>query len=228
MHTLRECLKLDETAQRIECFDVSHTMGEATVVSCVVYDNYVLQKGEYRRYNITGVTPGDDYGALENALTRRYEKVGKGEGKVPDLVLIDGGVGQVGVAQKVLTEAGLGTLPLVGVAKGPARKAGEEKLIFPDERIPLQLPPDNIGLHLIQQIRDEAHRFAIVGHRAKRAKTRNTSFLEKIDGIGDKRRQKLLTKFGGLKGLRAASIDDLCRVDGISRVLAEKIYQECH
>jgi excinuclease ABC subunit C len=227
LSALQEALGLESTAQRIECFDISHTMGEATMASCVVYDHNAMQNSEYRRFNINGITPGDDFAAMRQALTRRYQKIAAGEGKVPDLILIDGGKGQLGVAVEVLQEVGLSDIPLVGVAKGEARKPGLEQLIFTD-RPAIQLPSDHVGLHLIQQIRDDAHRFAITGHRMKRGKARNRSTLEDIGGIGAKRRQKLLASFGGLRGIMAASVDDLAQVEGISRKLAEKIYEELH
>ena len=218
----------EDNIQRIECFDVSHTMGEATVVSCVVFDQGAMQSSEYRRYNVTGITPGDDYAAMKDALHRRYGKLAAGEGKLPDLLLIDGGKGQLHMAVDVLTELGLGHLPMLGVAKGVERKPGLEQLFFPDEAEPLRLPADHPALHLIQQVRDEAHRFAITGHRAKRAKARTQSSLEEIAGIGAKRRQKLLQAFGGLRGVVAAGIEELAQVEGISRDLAERIYRELH
>ncbi len=225
---MREALALPGSVQRVECFDISHTQGEATVASCVVYDQLGMRTSEYRRYNITGITPGDDYGAMRSVLQRRYEKVTRGEGLVPDLILIDGGRGQINVARGVLEDLGLGEIALIGVAKGPERKAGMEELILADGKHSLQLPPDNPGLHLIQQIRDEAHRFAITGHRARRAKARVTSSLEGISGVGAKRRRQLLERFGGLKGVVSASIEDLAQVEGISRTLAERIYRELH
>ena len=225
---LQEALESDATLQRIECFDISHTMGEATVASCVVYDRSAMQNGEYRRFNITGVTAGDDYGAMRSALRRRFERVIAEEGKLPDLLLIDGGKGQAGVAREVLSELGLQDLAVVGVAKGEARKPGLEQLIIQGRLHALQLPPEHPALHLIQQIRDEAHRFAIQGHRARRGKARKASTLEEINGIGAKRRQRLLTRFGGLQGLMAASIDDLSQVEGISKELAQRIYDNLH
>jgi excinuclease ABC subunit C len=228
---LREALGLPETAQRIECFDISHTMGEAAVASCVVYDRAGMQKSEYRRFNMRGLTPGDDYGAMRQALTRRYERVSAEDGKLPDLILIDGGRGQVNAARAALAELGLNDLTVVGVAKGPSRKAGLEELILeaadPSGQS-LSLPPQHPGLHLIQSVRDEAHRFAIVGHRAKRGKTRTTSTLTEIPGIGARRRQKLLAHFGGLQGVQAAAVDELADVAGVSRALAEKIYRHLH
>jgi len=225
---LKEALNLPESVERIECFDISHTMGEAAVGSCVVFDKGDLQNGEYRRYNVTGITPGDDYAAMRDVLTRRYKKVAAGEGARPDLIFIDGGKGQLGVAAEVMAEVGLEDILLVGIAKGEARKPGLETMIFADTGEMLNLEKDNKGLHLLQQIRDEAHRFAITGHRAKRAKARLQSSLEEIEGIGAKRRKALLTRFGGLDGVKNASIDELAQVEGISQSLAEKIYGEFH
>ena len=225
---LREALGLPEGAQRVECFDISHTMGEATVASCVVYDRSQMQKSEYRRFNIRNVTPGDDYAAMRQVLTRRYERISAEAGKIPDLILIDGGRGQVSVASAVLHDLGLHQLCLVGVAKGPERKPGEEELILESESRTLQLAPSHPGLHLIQAIRDEAHRFAVVGHRARRGKARTTSALNEIPGIGAKRRQALLSAFGGLRGVQSAAIDDIAKVEGISRPLAERIYRHLH
>ena len=225
---LREALNLPETTERIECFDISHTMGEATVGSCVVFDRGDMQNSEYRRYNITGITPGDDYAAMRDVLTRRYKKVAAGEGARPDLIFIDGGKGQLGVAIDVMQEVGLADILLVGIAKGEERRPGLETMIFGDTGEMLNLEKDNQGLHLLQQIRDEAHRFAITGHRAKRAKSRITSSLEDIEGIGAKRRKALLTRFGGLDGVKSASMDELAQVEGVSKNLAEKIYAQLH
>lgn len=213
---------------RIECFDISHTLGEATVASCVVYDNYAMRNNEYRRYNIEGITPGDDYAAMREALSRRYHKVASGEGQLPDLILIDGGKGQVTAAREALQELGISDANLLGVAKGEERKPGLEQLISPLLEKPLQLPSEHAALHLIQQIRDEAHRFAIQGHRSRRGKARTSSSLEDISGVGAKRRQRLLGRFGGLKGVLTASIEELQQTEGISRKLAEKIYKELH
>ena len=225
---LREALGLHEGAQRIECFDISHTMGEATVASCVVYDRQQMQKSEYRRFNIRDVTPGDDYAAMHQVLARRYERVAAEGGRIPDLILIDGGKGQVSAARAALNDLGLHQACVVGVAKGPERKPGMEELILESGERTLQLPPSHPGLHLVQQIRDEAHRFAIVGHRARRGKARTTSMLNEIPGIGAKRRQALIEHFGGLRGVQAAAIDDIAKVAGISRPLAERIYKHLH
>ena len=225
---LREALGLPESAQRIECFDISHTMGEATVGSCVVYDGHDMQKSEYRRFNIRDITPGDDYAAMRQVLMRRYERISAEGAKMPDLILIDGGKGQVAQARSALVELGLNDVSVVGVAKGPERKPGLEELIVEGEGVVVTLPPQHPGLHLIQQIRDEAHRFAIVGHRARRGKTRTTSELNEIPGIGDKRRRSLLAHFGGLKGVQSAAVEDIMKVEGISRATAQKIYRHLH
>jgi excinuclease ABC subunit C len=227
LDALREVLSMPQL-KRIECFDISHTMGEATIASCVVYDELAMRNSEYRRFNITGITGGDDFAAMRQALTRRYQKLQQGEGKRPDLILIDGGLGQLGIAIEVMAELGITDIELVGVAKGVERKPGMEQLFRPLLEKPLQLKADNPALHLIQQVRDEAHRFAIAGHRAKRGKIRMASALEEIDGVGEKRRRNLLARFGGLKGVQQASVEELARVEGISPLLAEKIYQRFH
>lgn len=213
---------------RLECFDISHTRGEATVASCVVFGREGAQKADYRRFNLEGLTPGDDYGAMRAALTRRYRRLKAGEGKLPDVLLIDGGPGQLAEAARVLAELEV-TLPaVVGVSKGPDRRAGQERLFLLGSETPLILPPDSRALHLIQRIRDEAHRFAIAGHRARRAKARQASVLEEVPGLGPARRRELLKRFGGLQGVLGAGVEDLARVRGIGRRLAEAIYERLH
>jgi excinuclease ABC subunit C len=225
---LQQVLALPDAIRRIECFDISHTQGEAAVASCVVYQGNGMKKADYRRFNIRNVEPGDDYAAMRQAVSRRYERVAGGEGVAPDLILIDGGKGQVGCAQAALADLGLGELAMIGVAKGEGRRPGLETLVFPDAREPLQLPAEHPALHLIQEIRDEAHRFAITGHRARRGKARRTSRLEDLPGIGAARRKALVARFGGLAGVLAASPEQLAEVPGISREQAEKIFAALH
>lgn len=225
---LQEALGLPATVQRIECFDISHTMGEAAVASCVIFDRHAMQTSEYRRFNVTPQIGGDDYAAMREALSRRCARIVAGEYPAPDLLVIDGGKGQVAVAAAVLEEQGLHQVPLIGIAKGPQRKAGLEDIVFSDRDQVLNLPADHPGLHLLQQVRDEAHRFAVQGHRARRAKARTTSALQEIAGIGATRRKALLAHFGGVKGVQAASVEDIARVPGISRALAERIFAELH
>ncbi|MGH8401701.1 MAG: excinuclease ABC subunit UvrC, partial [Gammaproteobacteria bacterium] len=225
---LQEVLELDQLPTRLECFDISHTMGEGTVASCVIFDQEGPRKGDYRRFNIEDITPGDDYGAMREAITRRYTRLRRGEGTIPDVLFIDGGKGQLHMAEKVMEELQIEGVLLVGVAKGPSRRPGLEQLFLSGQGTPLILPADSPALHLIQQIRDEAHRFAITGHRLRRAKARNASPLEEIAGLGPKRRQQLLKQFGGLQGIARAGVEDLMQVHGISQALAERIYGMFH
>ncbi|TVO73476.1 excinuclease ABC subunit UvrC [Sedimenticola selenatireducens] len=228
LEALQRGLNLDDTPSRMECFDISHTSGELTVASCVVFDSNGPLKTDYRRFNIEGIQGGDDYAAMTQALTRRYTRIQSGEGVLPDILFIDGGKGQLHAAANVLEELAIVGVLLVGVAKGPDRRAGMEQLFLLGEDLPIILPADSPALHLIQQIRDEAHRFAITGHRQRRNKSRKTSVLEQISGIGAKRRQGLLKHFGGIQGIARAGIIDLERVEGISRTLAEQIYAAFH
>jgi excinuclease ABC subunit C len=225
---LQSALGLPDLPLRIECFDISHTQGEAPVASCVVYQGTGMKKADYRRFNIKDVQPGDDYASMAQAVGRRYAGVATGEGSAPDLLLIDGGKGQVAAAVAALAELGLGDLAVVGVAKGEGRKAGLETLVFPDDRDPLQLGPEHPGLHLVQEIRDEAHRFAVAGHRARRAKPRRSSTLDELPGVGPARRKALIVRFGSIAGVRDATPDQLAEVPGISRQQAEKIYAALH
>ena len=221
---LKRQLKLDSVPERMECIDISHTQGEATVASLVVFGSERPLGDEYRRYNIEGITPGDDYGAIRQALSRRYQRMLEEGARLPDILFIDGGKGQLGVAVDVMNELAIHSIFLLGVAKGRERKAGWERLFLPGSDRPLMLKPDSPALLLIQQIRDEAHRFAITGHRRRRAKARVTSTLEEIPGIGEKKRQALLRHLGGLQGVARAGIDDLARVPGISQQLAARVH----
>ncbi len=228
LEALAEALGLDEPPQRMECFDISHSSGEATVASCVVFGPEGPLKSDYRRYNIEGVTAGDDYAAMHQALTRRFGKIKAGESKLPDILLVDGGKGQLAMAREVMQELAVPDLILLGVAKGVTRKPGLETLYLNDAAHEFTLPADSPALHLIQQIRDEAHRFAITGHRARRGKARRTSSLEDVAGIGPKRRRELLKHFGGLQELSRASVDEIAKAPGISKKLAESIYATLH
>ena len=225
---LATVLEMDEPPQRMECFDISHSSGEATVASCVVFGPEGPLKSDYRRFNIEGVTAGDDYAAMHQALTRRFSKIKDGEGKLPDVLLVDGGKGQLAMAREVLQELAVPDLVLLGVAKGTTRKPGLEVLYLNDAEHEFTLPGNSPALHLIQQIRDESHRFAITGHRARRGKTRRTSTLEEVAGIGPKRRRELLNHFGGLQELSRASAEEIAKAPGISKKLAELIYDTLH
>jgi len=224
---LQQALDLPEMPERLECFDISHSSGEATVASCVVFDQNGPLKSDYRRFNIDGITPGDDYAAMAQALNRRYTRLKKGEGRVPDILFIDGGKGQLKEAEKMMEELQVSGVLLVGVAKGPTRKAGLESLFMPGSE-EIVLSPDNPGLHLIQHIRDESHRFAITAHRNRRDKKRKESSLEQIDGVGPKRRRALLRHFGGSARIESAASEELAKVEGISRKLADHIYANLH
>ena len=228
LEALQDALGLEQMPERLECFDISHTGGESTVASCVVFDTNGARRSDYRRFNIEGVEAGDDYAAMRQALERRYTRLKKGEGVLPDILLIDGGKGQLRQAEEVLESLQVEGVTLVGVAKGPTRKPGLEQLFLSATGRPTILPATSPALHLIQQVRDEAHRFAIAGHRQRRAKTRRTSPLEGIAGLGPKRRQQLLRQFGGLQGIARAGVEDLQAVKGISRELARRIYDTFH
>lgn len=233
LEAVRELVELDDAPSRMECFDISHTMGEATVASCVVFNAEGALKSDYRRFNIDNITPGDDYAAMRQALTRRYTRLLKEQRDLPDILFIDGGKGQISVAQEVVKELQIDTLQIIGVSKGPDRRPGDETLLIcRHESIggnrERQLTSDSPALLLIQQIRDEAHRFAITGHRGKRAKKRQSSVLEDIKGLGPKRRKQLLTYFGGLRRLQKAGVEDIAAVPGISQDLAVKVYDELH
>jgi len=229
---LQDMLKLDNLPQRVECFDISHTQGEATVASCVVFDTNGAVKSDYRRFNIENITAGDDYAAIKQALERRYKKIREGEALLPDILFVDGGKGQVTQAKSVLQALQIPDVLIIGVAKGPDRKPGLETLIISrlengEDQI-VNLSSDSPALHLIQNVRDEAHRFAITGHRQRRAKTRTKSVLEVIEGLGAKRRQQLLKQFGGLQEVVRAGVEDIARIKGISKQLAQRIYDALH
>jgi excinuclease ABC subunit C len=232
LESMRELLGLTALPSRIECFDISHTMGEATVASCVVFDANGPARGQYRRYNIAGIEPGDDYAAMHQALERRFRRAVEDDGVLPDVLLIDGGAGQVAQARGVLADLGIDGITLVGVAKGEGRRAGHEMLLLPgadgQPGREVRPGPESPGLQLVQQVRDEAHRFAITGHRGRRQKLRNTSRLEDIPGIGPRRRANLLRHFGGLGGLKTAGAEEIARVEGINQALAERIYASLH
>ena len=228
LEDLREAFDLEEAPNRLECFDISHTGGTDTVASCVVFGVEGPLKNDYRRFNISGIQPGDDYAAMYQALTRRYKRVRDGEIAKPDVLLIDGGKGQLAEAAKVLEELGVGGITLIGVAKGVDRRAGQEQLFLLGQDTPTILPPDSRALHLIQRVRDEAHRFAIAGHRKKRAKRHSQSILETIPGLGPVKRRELLKQFGGLQGILRAGIDDFIQIRGLGRELAQVIYEHLH
>jgi excinuclease ABC subunit C len=228
LEDLREAFDLEEAPNRLECFDISHTGGTDTVASCVVFGVEGPLKSDYRRFNISGIQPGDDYAAMYQALTRRYKRVRDGEIVKPDVLLIDGGKGQLAEAAKVLNELGVGGITLIGVAKGVDRRAGQEQLFLFGQDTPTILPPDSRALHLIQRVRDEAHRFAIAGHRKKRAKRHSQSILETIPGLGPVKRRELLKQFGGLQGILRAGIDDFIQIRGLGRELAQVIYEHLH
>ncbi len=225
---LQRALDLEQPPQRLECFDISHTQGERTVASCVVFDANGPLKAAYRKFNIDGIQPGDDYAAIHQAVSRRFAKIKSGQGQPLDVLFIDGGLGQLNAALEALEALEIMDLRVVAIAKGPTRRPGLEELILPEQELPLRLPPDSAALHLIQRIRDEAHRFAITGHRGRREKARLSSGLDEIEGLGPARRRALLRSFGGLAQIRRAGVDDLAQVEGVSRTLAERIYAHFH
>ena len=225
---LQKDLQLTDLPERIECFDISHISGEHTVASCVVFTHEGAKKSDYRKFNIEGITGGDDYAAMRQAVERRYTRIKKGEGVLPDILLIDGGKGQINQAIEVLEELQIDQVLIIGVAKGEARKPGLETLFVGSADNPLTLPSDAPSLHLIQQVRDEAHRFAITGHRARRAKKKTSSPLQDIPGVGPKRRRELLRHFGGWQDIQRATVDELVKVDGISKKIAQGIHAELH
>jgi len=225
---LGRALGLETAPGRLECFDISHTQGEATVASCVVLGAEGPIKADYRRFNVTPEAPGDDYASMREALTRRYKRVKAGEAKIPDVLLIDGGPYQLAEAVRVLDELQVVVPRVVGVAKGADRRPGQERLFLPANDTPLILAPDSRALHVVQRVRDEAHRFAIAGHRARRSKARQASVLEEVPGLGPARRRELLKRFGGLQGILGAGIGDLAAVPGIGPRVAEAIYQHLH
>jgi excinuclease ABC subunit C len=225
---LANLLQIEDPPRTIECFDVSHTSGHKTVASCVVFGVEGPVKSRYRRYNLKGFEPGDDYAAMREVLNRRYRKLQKEDGHLPDLILVDGGKGQLGIAMEVLADCGLTDIPLMGVAKGPSRRAGYEEWVLPVAPYSLQPGPESPASHLVQQVRDEAHRFAITGHRGRRQKAAVHSVLEDISGVGARRRRALLTHFGGLQGVRKAGVEELAGIPGINRQLAERIFKALH
>jgi excinuclease ABC subunit C len=228
LEEIADVFQLSEAPRRIECFDISHTAGTDTIASCVVFGVEGPLKNDYRRFNISGIQPGDDYAAMYQALTRRYKRVRDGEIAAPDVLLIDGGKGQLAEAARVLDELEVKGVTLIGIAKGADRRPGQEQLFLLGEDTPTILAPDSRALHLIQRVRDEAHRFAIAGHRRKRAKRHSQSILETIPGLGPVKRRELLKQFGGLQGILRAGIDDFVQVRGLGRSLAEVIYEHLH
>ncbi|MDG1850477.1 MAG: excinuclease ABC subunit UvrC, partial [Gammaproteobacteria bacterium] len=228
MSALQTALSLESPPLRLECFDISHSSGEATVASCVVFDQNGPLKSDYRRFNIENITPGDDYAAMEQALKRRYVRLKKGEARLPDILVIDGGLGHLGQAEKVLESLDVQGVQLLAIAKGISRKAGQETLILGGSHKETVLPPESPALHLLQHIRDESHRFAITAHRQRRGKKRTTSFLDEIPGIGPSKRRDLIHYFGGQQEIKRASVQQLQKVNGISKSLARDIYDYIH